>query len=118
MRSVTPLILALLLTLTGCSFLNSDGVTPPDNTDDQVQPEPQPEPDGKTYPASEHWDSLANLVERGMIRHTDEILWIADNLKALGHIEDLGRVDKYRAKRETLDESNRAYEANHLRGGN
>lgn len=114
MRSVTPLVLALLLTLTGCSYLNNDGATRPDNTDEQVQPLP----DGQSYPASEHWDSLADLVERGMIRHTDEILWIADNLKALGHVEDLGRVDKYRAKRETLDESNRAYEANHLRGGN
>ena len=114
MRCVTPLILAGLMTLSGCSFLNTDIVVP-DNTDEQVLPEPDP---GKKYPASEHWDSLANMVERGMIRHTDEILWIADNLKTLGHVEDLGRVEKYRAKRETLDESNRAFEANHLRGGN
>jgi len=113
MRCVTPFILAATMALTGCSFLNSDGVTPPDNNDEQVLPEP-----GKKYPAAEHWNSLANMVERGMVRHTDEILWIADNLKTLGHVEDLGRVEKYRAKRETLDESNRAFEANHLRGGN
>ena len=113
MRCVTPLILAGLMTLSGCSFLNSDVVTPDNNNDEQVLPEP-----GKKYPASEHWDSLADMVERGLIRHTDEILWIADNLKTLGHVEDLGRVEKYRAKRETLDASNRAFEANHLRGGN
>ena len=112
MRSVITATLALLVFTTGCSLMTNDNPDKPDNTDGQVQP------DDRTYPASEHWDSLANLIENGMVRHTDEILWIADRLKTLGHVEDLSRVDKYRAKREILDESNRSFEANHIRGGN
>ena len=104
----------MCITLTGCSLFISDGPTKPDNTDEQVQPDDTK----KTYPAEEHWGSLAALVENGLIRHTDEILWVADNLKALGHVSDLARVEKYRGKRETLDTSNRAFEANHLRGSN
>jgi len=119
MRSVTPIVLALLFILAGCSFLNSeDGLVKPDNTDDLVHPEPQPEPGPKVYPASEHWESLANLVEAGHVRHTDEIMWIADRLESLGHVSDLARVEKYRAERAKLDESNRSFEANHLRGSN
>lgn len=125
MKYVSTLALAALLVLAGCSFLNNGGGFSPtpdnntdntdvnDNTDDQVEPGP----DGK-YTEQEHWDALANLVELGRIRHTDEILWVANNLLALGHIRDMSRVEKYREKRITLDESNRAFEANHLRGGN
>ena len=100
---------AAALLLSGCSFMNNPGPVLPDNTDDQVQP-------ARTYTAAEHWDALAQLVERGEIRHTDELIWIAERLQSMEYISDISRIDSYRPKMEKIDESNRDFIANALRG--
>jgi len=100
--------------IAGCSFIQDGPSDPVDPTDDTVNPEPGP--DTKPYTADEHWDALAKLVSSGGIRHTDEIIWVAERLKSLNYLTDITRVDKYRKKMVTLDESNRDFTANALRG--
>jgi len=106
---VTAMICCSLFT--GCSFLSNLELPDTDNGGDTAKPTLK-------YTDQQHWDALATLVENGDVRHTDEIVWVADLLKKNGYLKDVSRVDSYRPKRETLDNGNRNFIANALRGGN
>jgi hypothetical protein len=95
-------------------------------------PNPAPEPDkpipGPVDPVTpakptekQVWETLAKLVELDRLptldTHTHQLVKIADELKAMGYLTDVGRVDAWRtAKREDITTANKATVLSTLRG--
>lgn len=88
-----------------------------------VPPEPGPvEPIEPTKPTEKQvWESLAKYVELDRLptldSHTHQVVKIADELKAMGYLTDVARVEPWRAaKREDITAANKAAILSTLKG--
>lgn len=86
-------------------------------------PPPGPvEPIEPTKPTEKQvWESLAKYVELDRLptldTHTHQVVKIADELKAMGYLTDVGRVELWRtAKREDITAANKAAILSTLKG--
>lgn len=102
----------LLITLTGCNFIGGSGggnPTPGPDGGDDVAP---------VYTEDQHWEALAVLVENLEVSDTDEIVFVAQQLKRVGYLKDLARIEKFITGRcEAITDANKNHIANTLRGG-
>ncbi len=117
--AVNPLFL-IVLVVAAFWFANRGSGPAPD-----VKPEPDKPVPGPVEPQKptekQVWDNLARFVELNRLplldAHTHQIVKIADELKAMGYLSDVSRVEPWRtAKREDITETNRASIVSAIRG--
>lgn len=118
--AVNPVILLILIVAAFWYFNRSSGPTPAPKPD-----EPVPGPVEPIVPAKpterQVWETLAKFVELDRLptldTHTHQLVKIADELKAMGYLADVGRVDAWRtAKREEITAANKSAIVAKLRG--
>ncbi len=118
--AVNPVMLLILIVAALWYFNRSSGPTPAPEPD---KPVPGPvEPIVPAKPTEKQvWESLAKFVELDRLptldTHTHQLVKIADELKAMGYLADVARVDAWRtAKREEITAANKAAIVAKLRG--
>lgn len=119
-QSTSPLLLILIVGAV-LWFFNSrgDGPTPVP----PGPPTPGPvEPIDPVKPAEKQvWETLARYVELDRLptldTHTHQVVKIADELKAMGYLSDVSRVEPWRtAKREDITAANKSAIISTLKG--
>lgn len=113
MRRFIAIMLGMVL-FCGCNFITAIPDAAPKPDDDQVQPEPEPDHE---YTEKQHWEAVARYISKGVFVNTDEVVWVVEQLKTAGYINDISRIEDMRKKCESIDESNRDFIANKLIGG-
>jgi len=97
------LILLLAVFLPGCNFL--DALPTPSPNDKQEQKEEKKTP---AVSEAEVWKELALSIEKGVHRDTDDVVLTVENLKTMGRLTDISRIDGLRKKLVKIDETNRS----------
>lgn len=110
--TINPLILVVVIVIAFMYFRGGQAPLPAPKPDDTV---PGPlEPVVPAKPTEKQvWESLAKFVELDRLptldTHTHQVVKIADELKAMGYLSDVTRVDSWRAaKREGITAANKA----------
>lgn len=95
------LILLLALIIPGCNFIDAIPAHSPDKQDKQEQKD-------SSVSEAEVWKELALSIEKGVHRDTDDVVFTAENLKTMGRLSDISRIEPLRKKLVRIDETNRA----------
>lgn len=118
--TLNPIILIVVIVIAFLYFRSGNPPLPAPKPDDTV---PGPvEPVVPAKPTEKQvWESLAKFVELDRLptldTHTHQLVKIADELKAMGYLSDVTRVDGWRAaKREDITAANRAAVVAKLKG--
>lgn len=118
--AVNPLVL-LILVVAAFWYFNRTSTPAPAPGPDKPIPGPV-EPVAPAKPTEKQvWDNLAKFVELDRLptldTHTHQLVKIADELKAMGYLSDVARVEPWRtAKREDITAANKAAILSKLRG--
>jgi len=82
----------LCFLLVGCNLLTSSPVDP-------VKPDVKPEQVEVKYTDADYYAFMAKLVEVDQVNSSDDLVVIAEKLKATGLITDVSRLSEIRKKR-------------------
>lgn len=126
MQSEPAKINWLMLALIGGSVFMAARGCQPGKPVDPVPPVP-PGPVEPVEPVApkppteaEVWESLAVYIESGQLgilnSHTDHVILIVEELKSLGKLTDISRIDPWRGHRAAIGTDNRTQIALILRG--
>jgi hypothetical protein len=96
------LILLMAVFLSGCNFLDAIPTPSPDGEKEQKEEKKTP-----AVSEDEVWKELALSIAKGVHRDTDDVVLTAENLKTMGRLTDISRVDEFRTKLTKIDETNR-----------
>ena len=92
MRLQATLMSGLCFLLVGCNL-----IARPDAKPDQ--PDMKPEPVEVKYTDADYYAFMAKLVEVDQVNSSDDLVVIAEKLKATGLITDVSRLSEIRKKR-------------------
>jgi hypothetical protein len=119
--TINPLILVVVIIIAFMYFRGGQNAPLPAPKPDDTVPGPV-EPVVPAKPTEKQvWESLAKFVELDRLptldTHTHQLVKIADELKAMGYLADVTRVDGWRtAKREDITAANKAAVIAKLKG--
>lgn len=97
MKRIAPLALLLIL---GCNLIDAIPTPKPDDKKDDAQKE-------DVVSEADVWKKLAQSVTAGVHTNTDQVVLAAENLKTMGDLKDLSRLDEMRKKRVEITDANK-----------
>lgn len=98
MKRITPLVLLMLL---GCNLIDAIPAPKPDDGKDDTPPKED------VVSEADVWKKLAQSVTAGVHTNTDQVVLAAENLKTMGDLTDLSRLDAMRKKRVEITDENK-----------